>query len=238
MGSNYSKLAKLVALKVIAQNFSDNIVELVKANTKWLPAFAAALIAEVDTIGNNLIGKKAKTALFEATDNVKNVITPAKKDITTLKIQIDVNFKSNPARRKVILDDLGYTSFYKKVTARNQLATIGLLSCVKRSLDTYKEEILETGTPPDLLERVAGYATVVSHANMVQEQLKTTTKEITVEASAELDTLYNKVIGICLVAADFYKNNPVKKELFTFSKVIDNLGYIPEAEPKTAAPKA
>lgn len=238
MGSNYSKLAKLIALKVIAQNFSDNIVELVKANTKWIPAFAAALITEVDTVGNNLIGKKAKTALFEATDNVNNVIAPAKKDITSLKVQIDVNFKSNPARQKIILDELGYTSFYKKVTARNQLATIGLLSSFKRNLDTYKDEILETGTPSDLLERVAGYATVVSNANMVQEQLKTTTKEITVEASAELDALYTKVMGMCSIASDYYKSNPVKKELFTFSKVVSNLGYIPEATSTAAAPKA
>ncbi len=238
MGSNHSRLAKLVALKVIAQNLSDNIADLAKANTKWTPAFAAAIITEVDAVGNNLIGKKAKTALFEATDNVKNVIAPAKNDITSLKVQIDVNFKSNPGRQKVILDELGYTSFYKKVTARNQLATIGLLSSIKRNLDTYKAEILETGTPPDLLERVAGYATVVSNANMVQEQLKTTTKEITVEASAELDALYNKVIGICLIAADYYKSNPVKKELFTYTKVVANLGYISEANPTAAAPKA
>lgn len=237
MGSSHSQLAKLIALRVIVQSFFDNIAELVKANTKWLPAFATALMDEVDATGDKLIGKKAKTALFEATDAVNQAMAPAKKDITTLKVQIDVNFANNPGRRKVILDELGYTSFYKKVTSRNQLATIGLLTATKRNLATYRDEILATGTPPDLLDRLAEYGAVVSQANTVQENLKTTTKGITAEAAAQLDTLFNKVMGICKIAADYYSNNRVKKELFTFSKVIGNLGYIPEAE-ETEPPKA
>jgi hypothetical protein len=63
MGSSHSHLAKLIASRVIAQNFHDNITDLVKANTKWLPAFATALITDVETVTNNLIGKKAKTTL-------------------------------------------------------------------------------------------------------------------------------------------------------------------------------
>jgi hypothetical protein len=161
-------------------------------------------------------------------------MVPAKKDVTTLKKQIDVNLKNNPARSKIILDDLGYTSFYKKVTTNNQLALIGLLTAFNRNIATYRAEILATGTPPELLECVAGYAEVVDHANMVQEQLKTTTKDITTDGKAQLDALYNKIIGICTIEADYYRGNPAKKELFTFDKVISNLGIIPE--PKAPNP--
>ena len=229
MSSSHSILAKLIALKVIAQSFLDNIADLIKANTKWLPAFATALVAEVETVAGNVIGKKAKTTLFQATDNLINVMAPAKKDVTSLKVQIDVNFKENPALRKVILDDLGYTSFFKQVSSRNQIALIGLLIAFNRSIETHRAAILATGTPPELIDRIEGHSEVVSLANTVQEQLKTTTKEISAEAKAELDALYNKVIGICRIAADYYKDNPLKKELFTFDKVISNLGIIPDS---------
>lgn len=236
MSQGYSQLLMLLSSRVIAQSFSDNITDLSKVRTTWTPTFATSLITEVDTVGNNLIGKKSKTALFEATDKLLMVISPARKDITSLKVQIDVDYKNNPTRRRLILSDLGYTAFYKKITGKSQTGTIGFLTVFNRNIETYKVELLANGTPAGLLDGIIAYADVVSNANMVQEQLKTTTKGITADAAAQLTALYDKIIGICKIAADHYKGNPAKKELFTFSKVASNLGYSPVTE-STEAPQ-
>lgn len=61
-------------------------------------------------------------------------------------------------------------------------------------------------------------------ANTLQEQMKSGTKVVTGEMIKRLNALYTQIIGICKIASDFYKNDPVKKEMFTFSKIVKHLG--------------
>ncbi|WP_025864779.1 hypothetical protein [Prolixibacter bellariivorans] len=57
-------------------------------------------------------------------------------------------------------------------------------------------------------------------ANISQETLKATTKEVTEEAITVFNEIYKEVIGICKIASSFYKDDKLKKEQFTFSKVV------------------
>lgn len=76
---------------------------------------------------------------------------------------------------------------------------------------------------PSLIENIAGFADAVKEANVTQESLKGKTRKITHEAAEVFIGIYSEIIGICKIASKYYQNDPVKKEQFTFSKIVANL---------------
>ena len=89
--------------------------------------------------------------------------------------------------------------------------------------DNLKNQIVEKGTNPELVDRIIGYANQLKQANVTQETLKETTKEVSNEAVAIFNEIYDEIIGICKIASNFYQYDSLKKEQFTFSKVVSNM---------------
>ena len=77
---------------------------------------------------------------------------------------------------------------------------------------------------PVLVDNIIGYANTVMAANANQEGLKETTKEISSEVVNVFNTIYDEVIAICKIASNYYQYEALKKEQFTFSKVVSNMG--------------
>jgi hypothetical protein len=232
-----SNLAKLLGCKIVAKNLADNIADFAAVRTNWTPEFAAGIDTKVDTAANELIGKVSTTALFESTANLLKVMAPARKDISTLKIQIKADFEADAIKYKLMLDELGYTAYFKKISSNNQKATIGLLIAFKRNAPKYKADMVAKGTPAALIDNISGYATVVEDANTLQEQLKTTCKNLTAEKNAKLNEVYKEISNICKIAANHYIGNPEKKAMFTFTRILANLGLeaSEDEEPETPA---
>jgi hypothetical protein len=219
-----SDIAMLLAGKIIAKNFLDYITELSKVRTTWTADYASSLITKVDTVTSDLLGKTLKTNLFESTAKLDAMVVPAHKDISSLKIQIDADFKKDAVTYKILKDELGFTAYYKGVTNKTQKEVIGFLNLFARNIDKHKNAIVAKGTPADLIDRITGYSKIVSEANTVQEQLKTLSKDVTANNIEQLNALYEELSTICKIASDYYKQKPAMKELFTFSKILENLG--------------
>jgi hypothetical protein len=47
---------------------------------------------------------------------------------------------------------------------------------------------------------------------------------LSVDAIEALNGIYDEAMSICTISANYYKSNPVKKELFTFSKIVAHMG--------------
>lgn len=86
-----------------------------------------------------------------------------------------------------------------------------------------KDSIVEKGTNPALIERIISYANLLKSANITQETLKETTKEVSDEAITVFNDIYTEIIGICKIASGYYQYESLKKEQFTFSKVVGNM---------------
>ena len=89
--------------------------------------------------------------------------------------------------------------------------------------DDVKSKIVDKGTNPALIDRIIEYAGSLTHANVSQESLKVTTKEISEEAIKVFNDLYKEIVGICKIAGSYYKYEPLKKEQFTFNKVVSKM---------------
>ena len=89
--------------------------------------------------------------------------------------------------------------------------------------ESLKSEIVAKGTNPELIDRIINYADQMKLANVSQETQKETTKAVSEEATNAFNIIYSDVIGICKIASSFYQYDALKKELFTFGKVLSNM---------------
>lgn len=221
---NYSDVDMLLASKTIMGNFMAHIDELSTIRTNWTTEYADGIITEIDSTIENEMVIDVKKELRDASNKLSLVMGPAKRDISSFKTQVDEDFKNDTPKLKEILKTLGITKNLKAVQKDNQEALIEMLYTFKSNIsDSLKQDITVKGMNPVLIDKISSYADTVMNANVSQEELKGTSKDISQEIVVKLNAIYDKVIGICKIAANYYQYEPIKKELFTFSKVIANL---------------
>jgi hypothetical protein len=224
---NYSfkDVDMLMASKTIAESFKANLSELSAVRTDWTEQYANDLGTRIDNAITSFLGIDAKKSLRDATIVLSSIQAPARRDISFFKTQIDDDFKNDPSKRDEILKELGFSKHLRGVQKGNQESLIQLLYTFKTNMtDALRRDITAKGMTPSLIENIIGYADRFKQANISQEMFKASTKEITKEGSDSFNAIYDEIIGICKKASNYYQYEPLKKEQFTFNKVIDNLG--------------
>ena len=218
---NYKDVEMLLASKTITTSLTDNLADLSMARTTWSSDYATALATKIDDAIENYLGLDKKKELRDATARLAALQNPAMRDLSFIKTQIDVDFGTDAKR---ILKKLGFTKNLRAVQKGDQEALIQLLYAFKKGLtDEIRNQITEKGTNPVLIDRIISYADQLKDANVSQETLKETTKVISEEAVNAFNEIYDELIGICKIASSFFQYEPLKKEQFTFSKVVSNM---------------
>lgn len=157
----------------------------------------------------------------DTTANLASIQSPAMRDLSFIKTQIEVDFGKDA---KEIIKTLGFDKNLRSVQNRDQEALIELLYSFKKGLnDNLKNQLIEKGTNPELINRIISYADQLKLTNVSQETLKETTKALSEEALNEFNAIYDEVIGICKIASTFYQFDTLKKDQFTFTKVVSNM---------------
>ncbi len=173
---------------------------------------------KISTAIESYLGLDKKKALRNATALVVSIQSTAKREVSFLKTQIEVDFSDTKTE---MLKLLGYTDYYKQVQNNDQEALIQLLYAFKKGMtDELKAEIVAKGTNPALIEKIVAYAHQLKEADTTQENLKKSTIAISDEAITAFNQIYNEIIGICKIASNYYLNDPLKKSMFTFSNVV------------------
>lgn len=235
---SYKDVNMLMASKTIAESFKVNLSELATTRTDWTEQYATELITRIDTAIENHLGVDAKKDLREATSALVSIQVPAKRDLSYFKTQIDDDFKKETSKRDEILKNLGFAKHLRGVQKGNQESLVQLLYTFKTNMtEALRQEIISKGINTALIDNIIGYSDTFKQANVSQESFKETTKEISKEVADSFNAIYDEIIGICKKASNYYQFEPLKKEQFTFSKVIDNLGTSKRSvkEPETPA---
>jgi hypothetical protein len=233
---NFKDVDMLMAAKTIAEAFKANITELSGIRTDWTAQYADDLIVRIDTGIEKNLGVDTRKNLREATASLASVIMPARRDLSFFKTQIDDDFKKEPIQRDEIIKVLGFSRFLKDVQNKSQEAIIQLLYTFKTNMsESLKQEITNKGMNPALIDKIIEYAATIKQANVAQETNKGVTKEISKEVKDAFNTIYDEIIGICKKASKYYQYEPMKKELFTFSRIKGNLGMAHKVSEKQEA---
>lgn len=239
---SYGDVDMLTGSRVVAVNFKSNITELSTVRSNWTEEYANDLVSRIDQTVETHLGIDAKKDLRDATSGLSSIQVAAKRDLSFFITQIDDDFKAEPATRDEILNTLGFSKHLRNVQTGNQEALVQLLYAFKKNMtDTLRTQVTGKGLSASLIDKITGYAAAFNEANASQESLKQSTKEISNEVVDVFNSIYDEVIGICKKASAYYQYDAVKKEQFTFRKVIANLGSARKTITETdavAAPQA
>ena len=209
----------LMATKTILQNMQANLGELSAVRTNWTPTYVTNLILKIDTAIDNFLGLDKKQGLREATALLNQIMAPAKRDLAFIKTQIEVDFDQAAVE---ILKTLGLN---RNLNHLDQETLIQVLYSFKKGMtNPLKNSITQRGTNPALIDNIIGYANQLEQANLSQESLKSSTQEVSQEGVDTFNSIYSEVVGIGKIASKYYKDDKLKKDQFTFSKVVKNMG--------------
>lgn len=218
---NFKDVEMLLASKTIVETLKSNLSDLSIARSNWNEEYANQLATKIDNAIENYLGLDKKKELRDTTANLAAIQEPAMRDLSFIKTQIEVDFDGEA---KEIIKTLGFDKNLRAVQNRDQEALIELLYSFKKGLNNkLRENIIVKGTAPELIDRIIAYADQMKQTNISQETLKETTKELSDEALQEFNNIYDQVIGICKIASSFYQFDTLKKDQFTFTKVVENM---------------
>lgn len=218
---SYKDVDMLLASKTVVKSLENGLAELSVARSSWTPEFVTALTDSIDNAIDNFLGLDKKKELRNATAQLTALQGPALRDLSFIKTQIEVDFGDDAGD---MLKALGFNNNLRDAQRGDQEALIQLLYSFKKGMtEELKTQITAKGTNPTLIDRITGYAEQINQANVTQETLKETTKAISEEAVKIFNEIYNEVIGICKIAHSFYQYEPLKRDQFAFSQVVNNM---------------
>ena len=223
---NTKDVDMVITIETIIDSAIANKVFLQSKRSTWADPFFEDIKTKINHVSEIYLGKDTAQQLRQATQALTLIQEPALRDLTEVKIQIEVDFKNEPIRKNEILIQLGYTAHYKEALKKDQEGLINLLYQFKTNLTpALKIEISDKGTNPTILESIVNYATTLKNADVTQEGFKSTRPELTADAITALNEIYDDVISIAKIASNFFKDNTAKKEQFSFRNVSKKLNY-------------
>lgn len=222
MSSNkYKALPMLIAALTVCENFAANSAALIAEQPQWADPYIGNFKQIVEKFLNQYFGISSKKALKEATRVVDSVQLQAKDDLSMVRTQIVRNFDGQTLRKEAVLDLLGYSAHWSKARNTNQSETISLLfTFVNNLTPALRAELEGKNINKARLDKIVSLKQTLADANISQETLKGSSKLDTAEAKAALDNIYNTAMHICDIGKKLFRNDPVRKDLFVFSKLV------------------
>ena len=216
--------SKDVDMLIAASSIADTAINhktFLQANRSiWTDSFFDDLKNDIDSAIQSHLGMDNAKNLRLATIAVKEIQANAMIDLALVKVQIDEDFKNNKVRRAEILNELGFTTFYKSARTRDQEALVNLLYQFKTNLTpTLRAEIIAKGTADALLTKIINHANNLKDADVNQEGSKGIRKVNTVEAITDFNDIYNRVISISKIASKLFKSTPAIQQQFSFYRI-------------------
>lgn len=217
----------LTAISAIIENAIANQEFLISKRPSWEGTFESYK-NRIENAFNNHLGIDGSTEQHKASSLVTQIQNVATNDLSDFKVQVQEDFKSDKAYCDDILNNLGYTGYYRQVIAKDQEAIVQLLYRFKTNLTKeLRAEITKKGTDIELINRICTYADQLAEANITPEMLKGIRKNLTEEGLIELNAIYNDVISIAKIARNFYKGRPYKQDEFSYTKIRKKLNGTP-----------
>lgn len=221
---SYKDVVMLVACQTIAENFKAHKEEIIAARSVWADPFISNFEARLNKAITTYLGLDPRQELKNATQAFAQIQETAIKDLSFLKTQIEADFAADKTRMNSLLDLLGYRSYWAAARRKDQQALIQLLYQYRNGLTkAVKTELAAKGGNEVLLSRLAGYADTLKKANVTQETMKGSSKEITEAGTIEFNTIYEQAMAICKISAKVFADNPQVKDKFVFSRIAKNM---------------
>lgn len=210
----------LIASSTLIENAIANKTFLQTKRSNWTDDFFTNLQTQINTALEEHLGVDSAKEMRQSTQVLQSIQKQALTDLAEVKTQIIEDFKKDAPRKTEILTQLGFNTHHAAAQNGDQEELVQLLYSFKNNLTTtLKQEIVDKGTAPTILDQIATYADTLKKADINQETFKGTRKEITTAGVTLFNEIYDEVISIGKISAKFYKAEPIKRDLFSFAKI-------------------
>ncbi|MFY0482106.1 hypothetical protein ACI6PS_05825 [Flavobacterium sp. PLA-1-15] len=217
----------LVVSAAIVESALKNETFLAEKRSTWAPPYFKNLSIEIDSIFNNYLGVDSAKNMRAQTKLLLEVMLFVEPLLSEIKVQIIEDFKYEPKLQKEILTTLGFEAYHKGVQNDDQESMVNLLYAFRTNIGTHRALMMQKGISDKTIKGIVESAEKLKNANVAQEGSKGQRKEITAEGVKVFNGMYDRVISICKIASNFYKNNPALRDQFSFSKVSKALNMKP-----------
>lgn len=219
MSANYgsSAMVMLVAAGTVCENVRQFMQQFTAERPEITDEFIDAFEDEVNKALKKYFGINSHTQVKEATQIVKRIAKTAVSDLGLFYVQLVGDFKHEKERKAFISSTLGFNKNWKKAQKKNQTALIELLITFQNNLTpALQAEITAKGLSITRVNAVLAHANTLKDANIDQETLKGIAKVQTAESNAVFNSIYDKAIKICNLGKSLFKDDKVRKALFSF----------------------
>ena len=190
---------------------SSEIVSLAQANLAvitakrpiWKDPFFPNLKIRIDNAFQTFLGVDNAADLRAKSATLFALMFPSKDLLSTFKINLESDFKSNKPRLVEIETTLGYTSLWKPVRNDDEEALIQLLYTFKTNITPALQTEIETaGMDPSLTSQIIANADTLKDANINQEFAKSQRPIISILECLTCSTPFGIIGIIAYVCAD------------------------------------
>ena len=215
----------ILVLRVIFNNCVDNLSAIVQEKPKYKDPFFPDMIKRVNDVDAKYLGTDSAKSLRDATANLNSLMQPAKDDLSKFQKNINSDFNKDTTKAEEILNTLGFKKYLTSAVHKNNQENMStLLKQFSLNLTPELETVIvDKGMNPDVITRIKSYSASLPLANANQENAKAKRPEITSEALSAFNDLHDDSMAVFDVVKDIFKKDKVKKELFSFAKVLANV---------------
>ena len=234
----YKDVDMLIAARTLCDNFENHKPDIVAVRPLWADPFIANFRNRINQAMTNYLGQDSKSELRLATQDVIEQQAIAMRDLSLLKVQLEVDFADERERLAWIMTHLGFTEHWEDVRRKDQEGLIELLSMFYNNMDTaLQTEIVNKGMDSGLIIDVMSYYMPLRDANVLQEALKNSTRELTDEGLDEFNGIFSQSMAIAKIAARVFGSNDLVKREFHFSRLVKSLNRPHRGTPETETPE-
>lgn len=221
---SYKDVDMLIAARTLCDNFENHKPDIVAVRPLWADPFIANFRNRINQAMTNYLGQDSSADLRTASQDVREKQATAMRDLSLFKIQLEVDFADEPERLAWIMTHLGFTGHWEDTRKKDQEGLIELLSMFYNNMDTaLQTEIVNKGMDSGLIIDIMSYYMPLRDANVLQEALKNSTRELTDEAMDEFNGIFSLCMAIAKIGASVFRSNEVVKREFHFSRLVRSL---------------
>ncbi|WP_243345479.1 hypothetical protein [Parabacteroides sp. FAFU027] len=214
----------VTASLIIAGHFEEHFTELSPLRGNWTPDYLKDLKKRINDTSTKYVSSDNLKGQRDATYSLQEIQSAAKNDVAFFKTQVEEDFRDNPSFCSETLKTLSIEKYIRDVQRGSHEALSALLIGFNNGMtEALRQSVTAKGINGTLIDRIISYTDAFQTANVTQEIQKSTSKSNTQEATDALNGIYTEIISICKYASKHYKNDKLRKDRFTFGKVVAQL---------------
>ncbi len=221
--------ATILASQKIAQSFYENIFELAHLRTDWTPEYARQLKERIKSAKAEYLPDEINCRNVKRQQYIHNLMTSSLINVSVVRELIKVEFRDDPGFQKSVFQELGFNDLYSEAKNGDYRSLFLLTKTFHENMTpAIREKLISRTIPVILIDRVDAYhhqmKDYVTCFDLINGSMR-----LSEEGKRVINDIFSEIKDICRVVSTYYMLNSVKRDQFSFFRVMHNLNHsVPE----------